>query len=368
MASSMKKQTILHVIFSLGRGGAETMLVNVLQDLGAYRNIVVTLHPDNEFRDELICDEYVCLQEDRLRSLFLAAFKLKRLIKKYKPVLVHSHLPFSNFAARLATPSHIPLVTTIHTSIAAASEYKKWYIRLIDKATYKFRHSTILAVSKTSQQDYYNVLGLKFEEKNNFLLYTFASEVGINAVGKVHHQNKSIFKMICVGALRPGKNYLYLLNALSIINNAEFQLDIFGEGPQRKVLEAAIEKYHVPVVLKGQVTNINALLPSYDLFVMPSRFEGFSLSVLEAMTARCPMLLSNIPSFREQCLDTALYFDLDDAEKLAAKLLLIKQQQSRRVELAEKAYQRVTTNFTKEHHIKKLKEIYIQVQKNYDIN
>jgi len=338
------------------------MLVNSLSKLGEYQNIVVTLHPDNQFENELICDEYICLYEDRLRSLITAAFKLRKLIKKYKPILVHSHLPFSNFTARLATPAHIPLITTIHTSIATATEYKKWYIRFIDKATYKFRNSTMLAVSKTSQQDYYKVLGLKFNEKNNHILYTFASEKFSGKAPQVFNESTSVFKMICVGALRPGKNYLFLINALSKINDPDLHLDIFGAGPQREEMKDAIRKSQVPVILKGQVKNINALLPYYDLFVMPSKFEGFSLSVLEAMTARCPMLLSDIPSFREQCLDTALYFDLDNVDDFIAKLLLLKQQKSYRLAMAGKAFQRVRDNFTIEQHIGKLKEIYSDVQ------
>jgi hypothetical protein len=57
----MQKKTIVHIIQSLGRGGAETMLVTVLKNLTNYNNIVVTLEATNHFKDELICDNYYCL-------------------------------------------------------------------------------------------------------------------------------------------------------------------------------------------------------------------------------------------------------------------------------------------------------------------
>lgn len=108
----MQKKIILHLIYNLGRGGAETMLVQVLKKLTAYHNIVVTLNDTNHFANELECDEYICLHQSRLLSFPIAALKLKKLISSRSIFLVHSHLPMANFTARLAVPANIPLVTT----------------------------------------------------------------------------------------------------------------------------------------------------------------------------------------------------------------------------------------------------------------
>ncbi len=61
---------------------------------------------------------------------------------------------------------------------------------------------------------------------------------------------------------------------------------------------------------------MNALLPNYDLNVMPSVIEGFSLSVLESMAMKIPLLLSDIVSFPEECVDTAIYFSTTDVQDL----------------------------------------------------
>ena len=148
----MTKKTILHFIYSLGRGGAETMLVRVIKELPEYRNIVVTLNKNNHFINELQSDEFICINKPSLLSLPSAVFSLKKIISKYKPAIVHSHLPQSNFIARLATPKHIPLITTIHTSIATAIDYKKWFIRLLDKFTWHSESEQLISSSNLRPQ------------------------------------------------------------------------------------------------------------------------------------------------------------------------------------------------------------------------
>jgi glycosyltransferase involved in cell wall biosynthesis len=351
----MTKKTILHFIYSLGRGGAETMLVRVIKELPEYRNIVVTLNKNNHFINELQCDEFICINKPSLLSLPSAVFSLKKIISKYKPAIVHLHLPQSNFIARLATPKHIPLITTIHTSIATAIDYKKWFIRLLDKFTWHFRSSVIIAVSQGALNDYFSVLKLK--PGKHFVLYTF--------VDPDQYQNNRVqvqegkFMVVSIGALRKGKNYSYLIEAFKQFKNDAIELHIYGIGPEQESLQRAIDVSGVPIILKGQVNNINEILPQYDLFVMSSMFEGFSLSVLEAMAAKLPLMLSDIVSFNEQCQDCAIYFNLADTDDLVNKLKLVITDNLLLKRLGEKANNRVLNNFTLKHHVKQLKEIYI---------
>ena len=113
------------------------------------------------------------------------------------------------------------------------------------------------------------------------------------------------------------------------------------------------------VVLKGEVNNIQQIIPQYDLFVMASTFEGFSLSVLEAMAMRMPLLLSDNPSFREQCEDNAWYFSLSDAKELADQIVLLSTiDKAVLYDKAEAGRQRAVINFTLPQHIAGLRNIY----------
>lgn len=350
----MKKKTIIHIIYSLGRGGAETMLVKVLKELPEYQNIVVTLEDNNQFNDELHCDNFICLDKPSMFSIPAASLQLNKIIKKYKAGLVHSHLPQANFIARLATPKNIPLIFTIHTSINVARDYKKWYIRYLDKFTFLYKRSIIIAVSQAAANDYFSVL--KLPQRKTIILNTFVDLDQFKSEAKLHKDE--IFKVISVGSLRHPKNYIYLINAFKKIKNKNIELHIYGAGPLKESLQVEINNAGVPVFLKGQVNNVPGILPQYDLYVMSSLLEGFSLSVLEAMAMRIPLLLSNIPSFKEQCEEGALYFDLNNTSDFVEKLLQLKENKELRSELSEKSYKRVSENYTLQHHLEKLKEIY----------
>jgi len=350
----MYKKTILHIIYSLGRGGAETMLVQVIKKLTAYHNIVVTLDDTHHFKEELQCDEYICLQQPRLLSFPLAAIKLRKLINSKDIDIVHSHLPMANFAARLAVPSSIKLITTIHNSIATSDDYKKWWIRFIDKTTFNFRNSTVIAVSTTAMADYFRVLQIK--NTSAILLYNFVDTSMYAANRGISHS--PAFKMICVGALSKQKNIGFLITGCALLEDKNILLDVYGTGQLQPELQELINQHQAKVILKGQVNNIAATLPQYDLFVMSSLFEGFSLSVLEAMAAGLPLLLSDIPSFKEQCGEHALYFDLNDPDDLARKIVLLQSDKELRNKMAANAQAYVNKHFTIEKHIESLTAIY----------
>ncbi len=350
------KKTILHFIYDLGRGGAETMLVRTLKELPEYNNIVVTLYPQNEFKKELEGITCICLNQGSLLSFPFTAIRLKRIIQVHKADLVHTHLFWPTLIARIGVPKHIPLLSTIHAFIATSVEYKKWYIRLLDKTSYRLRNTAIIGVAKGATAEYFSFLGLK--PFRSYSLYTFVDTARFNIDKNTTSRSAKTFRVISTGALRLQKNQQYLVNAFSLLKEEDIELDIYGEGPLREQLQSAINSTGARVHLKGAVNNMQEVLPEYDLFVMSSTFEGFSLAVLETMAMKVPMLLSDIVSFREQCEASAVYFSLNDSGDLAAKLKQLANNPAQRSALAEKAHQRVTENFTLQHHMKQLKEIY----------
>ncbi len=97
---------------------------------------------------------------------------------------------------------------------------------------------------------------------------------------------------------------------------------------------------------------------------MSSTFEGFSLSVLEAMAMRMPLFLSDINSFKEQCENTAIYFSLDDVKDFTEKLKILALDKIHLNNLAEIAYDRAVNNFTLEQHMQGLRKIYSEVLTN----
>ncbi len=354
----MQKKTIVHFIYSLGRGGAETMLVRVLKELPEYRNIVVEIYGKNDFGNELRFDKYFSMNLKSLFSLPLAILKLRRIIRSNNVDMVHSHLFWPTVVARIATRRKIPLLTTIHTSIATSLNYKQWHIRAIDKTTNRIRKSVIIAVSKNSLKEYLDFL--KVKPFKSYLLYTFVDAEHFTFKEPLTQVIDNKFLIVSVGALREGKGYEYLIDAFSMLKNSNVQLHIYGTGCLEEKLQSMINESGAPVILKGEANNINELLPLYNMYVSASEFEGFSLSILEAMAMKLPLLLSDIVSYKEQCEDTAMYFKVDDSDDFISKLNTIITAPEKRKSLSEKAQKRVLENFTLSHHVSKLKEIYAE--------
>ena len=354
------KKTILHFIYNLGRGGAEMMLVKVIKELKDYNNIIVTLSPENHFKDELECDKYYCLNATSMVFFPKAVIGLKKIIKENNVDIVHSHLFWPTFIARIATPKKIPLITTIHAFIANSIEYRNLHMRMLDRITYRLRKTFIIAVAKGALEEYFSVLKLK--PYKAYSLYTFVDLREFNPAFSVPSTlpGKN-FKLISVGALRSQKNHQYLLEAFKKLKNENIELDIYGAGGLDKKLQQIISENNLKVTLKGEVKNISQIINQYDVFIMSSTFEGFSLSVLEAMAMQMPVLLSDIKSFREQCKETAAYFALDNVDDLISKIKMLSTNKNKLVEMGSLAKERVMENFTLPAHMQGLRNIYSEV-------
>lgn len=351
------KKTILHIIDNLGRGGAETMLVTVTKQLADFNNIIVTLYPENEFGEEVKCDQLICLHLTSNFQVPAAALRLRNIIKENKVDIVHSHLFWSTVVARLATPKKIPLITTIHSFVASSLEYRPWRMYAIEKLTYKIRKSIIVAVAKGALDEYFDFIKVKPHKACS--LYTFVDPAVFNEEHTAQKENTSpVFRIISVGNLKEQKNHRFLLDAFKELKEENICLDIYGKGQLELSLQKTIDEQQLKVTLKGQVKDIQKRIKQYDLFVMSSSYEGFALSVLEAMALRMPLLLSDIVSFKEQCADTAVYYDLNSSSDFVLKLKALMNDQHRLKTLGEAAKKRVLENFTLEKHLQQLKGIY----------
>lgn len=96
------------------------------------------------------------------------------------------------------------------------------------------------------------------------------------------------------------------------------------------------------IILTGFIPDedMPALLSAADALLFPSFSEGFGLPALEAMAAETPVLSSNRTSLPEVCGDAALFFDPNDPEEMAMKMLDVLEEDTRK-ELIEKGKEQI---------------------------
>jgi glycosyltransferase involved in cell wall biosynthesis len=107
-------------------------------------------------------------------------------------------------------------------------------------------------------------------------------------------------KLLGVGRLSRQKGFDLLIEAFARCapRHPEWSLVILGEGPERSSLQRLATELRVEqsVTLPGKWPNAARLMGRADLFVLPSRYEGFPNALLEAMAAGVPVIAADCPS------------------------------------------------------------------------
>jgi len=131
---------------------------------------------------------------------------------------------------------------------------------------------------------------------------------------------------VYTGRLDPAKGLDTLVAAWQTIvaRRPHARLWLAGEGPYRRALEEQIEArgLFTRVVLAGVFDAVDELLAAADVFILPSRQEGMSLALLEAMAAGVPAVASDIPGNRQLIAHGrhGLLVPVDNVESLVAAI------------------------------------------------
>lgn len=136
-------------------------------------------------------------------------------------------------------------------------------------------------------------------------------------------------QLLCVGAVVPRKGYDVLMEALSSLTDLDWRLNIAGALDRDARAVDALKAQIAVAKLEGRVTLPGVVVPatldrfyeSADLFVMPSRFEGYGMALAEAMARGLPIICTTGGASAETVPDrAALKVPPDDAQALMRAL------------------------------------------------
>lgn len=104
-----------------------------------------------------------------------------------------------------------------------------------------------------------------------------------------------------------------------IAKNRQLFWVVIGEGSEKNKLVSMAEKFGITnrILFLGTIVNAKLYMPLFDIFAMPSRSEGFGMSLVEAVSSKIPVICSSIPAFNAMFNSSEVnFFELDNLDSI----------------------------------------------------
>jgi glycosyltransferase involved in cell wall biosynthesis len=262
------------------------------------------------------------------------------------------YLPWKTRGALLFSPANVgpflkrrQVVVMHDMSVFVCPQAYTWTFRLKYRLLFKRLANSaerILTVSEFSKSEITRCLGvppvkITVIHEGREHMTRIPAESGI--LPRLGLDGKPFF--LVIGSFSRHKNLQVTLDANALLDRSEFQLVLVGSG-NPKIFQPAPMQPAGNLVLPGRLTDgeLKALYQHATALIFPSLYEGFGLPLLEAMACGCPVLSANIPSSREVCADTALYFNPRKPEVLANTMTRVLGQPTTRTRMRKAGCQR----------------------------
>jgi glycosyltransferase involved in cell wall biosynthesis len=272
---------IAHLIFDLNIGGAETMLVDIINEQVKTEQVLLIVIND-QIDTKLLAQidnrvQIILIRRKEKSRNPLPIFKLNWYLIVKNPDVIHCH---HQAAIRMIAIKN-NTVLTAHTTGVKTNNISKY--------------NRVFAISNTVKND--------IEKRSSVKPIVIYNGIKIEQVKQKVDYNFSIFKIVQVGRLdHEIKGQHILLKALKIIvyekGVKNISVDFIGEGKSLDYLNGLVKEYHLEdyISFLGMRDRkfIYEHLKDYNLLVQPSLYEGFGLTIVEAMAAKVPVLVSDI--------------------------------------------------------------------------
>lgn len=349
-SAAAPKKHIVHLISSLGNGGCENMLLTLLPALHQFRHTIVTIKCPGYLSDRFSARGIPVIPARLGHFTDVRGYhRLYRIIYSLKPQILTTYLPPADLAGRFL--GRVAGVPTIVCSVRAKlTQSPFWPLLLADGATSPLVTHYHFNTPVTSKQ--YTKYFLLPQRKITIIPNGIALED--------YHQHPtdrltrpdlslSLDQIVigCVAQLRKQKGHRFLLTALAKLlpKHQSLVLVLVGAGQQKHHLQKQIKKLNIQrhVIMLGNRDDIPDILPLFDIFVLPTLYEGMSRALLEAMASQLPIITTDIPENRAvfAASHSALLVKPRDPAALADALAQLIINPAWRSSLARAAYRQV---------------------------
>jgi len=316
---------VVHVIDNLSIGGAERLVVllaSAQRRLGLEAEVCALTDPTP--LAATLADHGVPFNRLHPGSSNdpRAVTRLWRFFRSTRPDIVHTHLfyadVFGRIAARLA---RVPIVVSTEHSTDPSRMSLRRRASIRGTAPLVSRVVAVSGAVEVAIRRRAGISAAKVEVIPNGIeveRWTGAAPADRRSLGV----EPDAVLLGVVGRLDAAKAHDVLIDAVAAWGDPSVRVVVVGDGPLRAELEARAASRGVGerFLWLGVRSDVPAILAALDIYVQPSRFEGHSMALLEAMASGCACVTSDVPEI-EAVLGTAgVRSRTGDARSLATEL------------------------------------------------
>lgn len=323
---------IVHAVYRLDVGGMENGLVNLINRMPVerFRHAVVCLTHSTEFANRIQPGDVDVIELHKKPGKDLSIYpRFLRLMRKLKPQILHTRNLGTIDLAPIGALARVPI--RVHGEHGWSADDPKGLNprhRLIRRLC-DWSISQYVAVSADIAQWLGDVIAVRTSKVrhicNGVDIDKFSS-VGAKAVLPFEGGDDR-FVIGSIGRMDPIKNFDLLLDAIAqLVAHHKNLRDVIrvvlvGDGPELSPLRQRAQSLGVSdiVYFPGARSDVADIMRCMDLFVLPSRNEGISNTVLEAMASGLPVIATNVggnPELVADC-ETGALIEANDAQAIA---------------------------------------------------
>ncbi len=353
---------VCYVTTSLQVGGAERVLYDLATrlDRRRFEPSVIALQPMGPIGEALQIAE-VPVEALGIRSprqaLLLA--RLAPLIRRTRPHIVHTHLFHANVVGRLA--ARIAGVPRVVSSVHIMERERAWHPWLEAVTSPLVDVEVCVGASVREFMADAGVPEGKLAVIENGVDLAGVDRAPATPRDEVPVPDGVPF-LLTVARLHAQKGLDVLLQAASLLRKRPFRWVVAGEGRERDALLSEARRLHVDDVVRlpGFRADAIGLMKACDVFVLPSRWEGLPIVLLEAMAAGRPVIATRVGGNTDLVVDgeTGLLVPPEDPAALAAAIERLLADPALSARIAARGQAMVRERYSVERMVRSHEELY----------
>lgn len=301
---------MVHIINRLAIGGLENGVVNLINHMppDRYRHAIVCLADATDFRNRLHKTDVPVVELHRKDGHDMGCyFRMWKTLRSLKPAIIHTrNLPTLEFAAIALAAGVAGRVHGEHGRDMYDLDGSTPKYRLIRKALRPMIHH-FTAVSRDLSNWLIDSIGIRSagvsQIYNGVNLERFYPRSGARPViGPTGFMGPDNILVGTVGRMQEVKDQLTLVRAFILLIQQTpawrdlARLVIIGDGPLRRESLALLDQAGIGSLawLPGERADVPEIMRNLDLFVLPSKAEGISNTILEAMASGLPVVATHV--------------------------------------------------------------------------